>query len=140
MPCDVTQMALAADRRAITRILDRLEKAELVRRGRDSNDGRKVIVRLTEGTDEMHKVRSILDSAGKTWDEMASRYDEEAQLMRGKGITKAGQWNIHTFHLTYSSSSSLSNGTRWISISRLIRRTRLMVEPRSNSSQRLRAG
>ncbi|MHB8599277.1 MAG: MarR family winged helix-turn-helix transcriptional regulator [Ktedonobacteraceae bacterium] len=62
---------------AITRILDRLEEARLVRRERDPNDGRKVIVRLASGKDEMHKVRSILDSVGKAWDEMESRYDDE---------------------------------------------------------------
>ncbi len=62
---------------AITRILDRLEEAGLVRRERDPNDGRKVIVRLERGKDEMHKVRSILDSVGKAWDEVASRYDDE---------------------------------------------------------------
>lgn len=62
---------------AITRILDRLEKARLVRRERDPNDGRKVIVRLERGKDEMSKVRSILDSVEKTWDEVASRYDDE---------------------------------------------------------------
>jgi DNA-binding MarR family transcriptional regulator len=62
---------------AITRILDRLEKAGLVRRERDSNDGRKVIVHLERGKDEMNKVRSILDSVEKTWREVASRYDDE---------------------------------------------------------------
>jgi DNA-binding MarR family transcriptional regulator len=62
---------------AITRILDRLEEAGLVRRARDPNDGRKVIVRIERGKDEMSKVRSILDSVEKTWDEVASRYDEE---------------------------------------------------------------
>ena len=62
---------------AITRILDRLEEARLVRRERDPNDGRKVIVRLASDRDEMHKVHSILDSVGKTWDEVASRYDNE---------------------------------------------------------------
>lgn len=62
---------------AITRILDRLEKAGLVRRERDPNDGRRVIVSLAESKDEMHKVRPILDSVEKEWDEAASRYDEE---------------------------------------------------------------
>lgn len=62
---------------AITRILDRLEETKLVRRERDPNDGRKVIVRLARGKDEMHKVRSILDSIGKAWDEVASRYGDE---------------------------------------------------------------
>lgn len=62
---------------AITRILDRLEKAGLVRRERDPNDGRRVIVRLERGKDEMSKVRSILDSVKQTWDEAASRYSDE---------------------------------------------------------------
>jgi DNA-binding MarR family transcriptional regulator len=62
---------------AITRILDRLEKGGLIRRERDKSDGRKVIVRLAAGKDETHKVRSLLDSVGKMWDEVASRYDQE---------------------------------------------------------------
>src|SRR5215467_9891188 len=62
---------------AIARILNRLEEAGLVRRDRDPNDGRKVIVRLERGKDEMSKVRSILSSIEKTWDEVASRYDDE---------------------------------------------------------------
>src|SRR5712692_5944249 len=36
--------------------------------------------------------------------------------------------------------SSLSRGTRWISMSELMRSTRLMMDPRMSSSQRLRAG
>jgi DNA-binding MarR family transcriptional regulator len=62
---------------AIARILNRLEEAGLVHRERDPNDGRRVIVRLERGKDEMHKVHSILDSLEKTWDEAVSRYDEE---------------------------------------------------------------
>jgi len=62
---------------AITRILDRLEEAGLVRRERDKSDGRKVIVRFVGDTGETHKVRSILDSAGKVWGEVAARYEDE---------------------------------------------------------------
>src|SRR5215467_1767743 len=62
---------------AITRILDRLEKAELVRRERDPNDGRKVNVRLARDTDDTHKIRSILSSVGTAWNEVVSRYDDE---------------------------------------------------------------
>jgi predicted transcriptional regulator len=61
---------------AITRILDRLEEAGLVRRERDPNDGRKVIVRFARDNDEIHKVRSILDSVGRVWNEIASRYGD----------------------------------------------------------------
>lgn len=62
---------------AITGMLNRLEESGLVRRERDPNDGRKVIVRLVPDKEEMHKVGSIFDSPGKAWDEMASHYDEE---------------------------------------------------------------
>ncbi|GHO80466.1 hypothetical protein KSD_82370 [Ktedonobacter sp. SOSP1-85] len=62
---------------AIAKMLNRLEEAGLVRRDRDPNDGRKVIVRLERGKDEMHTVRSILNSLEETWDEAMSRYDEE---------------------------------------------------------------
>lgn len=62
---------------AITRILDRLEKAGLVLRERDPNDGRKVIVRLARDKDEMSKVRSILEEVEKIWDEVATRYSAE---------------------------------------------------------------
>jgi len=62
---------------AITRILNRLEEASLVRRERDTNDARRVIVRLEEGRNELLKVRSLLDSTPKTWDEVASRYDTD---------------------------------------------------------------
>ncbi|GHO45837.1 hypothetical protein KSX_40000 [Ktedonospora formicarum] len=62
---------------AIARILNRLEEAGLIHRERDPNDGRRVIVRLERGKDEMHKVHSILGSLEKTWDEVVSRYDEE---------------------------------------------------------------
>jgi DNA-binding MarR family transcriptional regulator len=62
---------------AIARILNRLEEAGFVRRARDKSDGRRVIVRLERGKDEMHKVHSILASLERTWDEVVSRYDEE---------------------------------------------------------------
>lgn len=62
---------------AITRILDRLEEAGLVRRERDPNDGRKVIVQFARDKDELQRVRSILDSIGKVWSEVASSYDDE---------------------------------------------------------------
>jgi DNA-binding MarR family transcriptional regulator len=62
---------------AITGMLNRLEESGLVRRERDPNDGRRVIVRLERGKDEMHEIGPIFDSIGKTWDEMASHYDDE---------------------------------------------------------------
>src|SRR6266404_688700 len=62
---------------AITGMLNRLEETGLVRRERDPNDGRRVIVRLERGKDEMHKIGPIFDSLGKAWDELASDYDDE---------------------------------------------------------------
>lgn len=62
---------------AITGMLNRLEESGLVRRERDPNDGRKVIVRLVADREEMHQVGSIFDSPGKAWGEIASHYDEE---------------------------------------------------------------
>ena len=62
---------------AITGMLNRLEEAELVRRERDPEDGRKVIVQLVPGKDERQKVDSIFTSLGKEWDELASHYSDE---------------------------------------------------------------
>jgi len=62
---------------AITGMLNRLEEAGLVRRERDPNDGRRVIVRLASETDKMRETISIFDSARKVWDEIASPYDDE---------------------------------------------------------------
>jgi DNA-binding MarR family transcriptional regulator len=62
---------------AITGILNRLEEAGLVRRERDPNDGRKVIVRLESGKDDMHTISAMLDSLGKAADELASDYTDE---------------------------------------------------------------
>src|SRR5438067_6475245 len=58
-----------------TGILNRLEKAGLVHRERDPNDGRRVIVRRASGKDEMHAVSSIFASRGHAWEELAAHYD-----------------------------------------------------------------
>ena len=62
---------------AITGMLNRLEEAGLVRRERDESDGRRVIVRLARGKDEMREISPIFDSIGKAWDDMATHYDDE---------------------------------------------------------------
>ena len=61
---------------AITGMINRLEEAGLVRRERDPNDGRRVIVQLVPGKDEMHKVGPIFTAIGTAWDEMTARYDD----------------------------------------------------------------
>ena len=60
-----------------TAILNRLEKAGLVRRERDPNDGRRVIVRLAKGADGRQKIDPLFASLGKAWEEMAAQYDDE---------------------------------------------------------------
>jgi DNA-binding MarR family transcriptional regulator len=62
---------------AITGMLNRLEEAGLVRRERDPNDGRRVIVRIERDKEERHKIGPIFDSLGQAWDELASDYDDE---------------------------------------------------------------
>lgn len=62
---------------AVTGMLNRMEEAGFVHRERDPNDGRRVIVRLASGKDEMQAINSIFDAFGKAWDELASNYDNE---------------------------------------------------------------
>src|SRR5579859_6306318 len=60
-----------------TAILNRLEKAGLVRRERDPNDGRRVIVKLATGSDGKQETGPLFASLGKAWEEMAANYDDE---------------------------------------------------------------
>jgi len=62
---------------AITGMLNRLEEAGLLRRERDPDDGRRVIVRLEKDRDEMREISSIFDVLAREWDEMASHYNDE---------------------------------------------------------------
>lgn len=60
-----------------TAILNRLEKAGLVQRERDPNDGRRVIVRLAKGADGGQEMGPLFASLGKVWEELAEQYDDE---------------------------------------------------------------
>src|SRR5215813_8325012 len=60
-----------------TAILNRLEKAGLVRRERDPNDGRRVIVKLATGSDSKQEIDPLFSSLGKAWEELAEQYDDE---------------------------------------------------------------
>lgn len=62
---------------AITGMLNRLEEAGFVRRERDPNDARKVIVELARDKSEIRQIDPIFDSIGKAWDDTASYYDDE---------------------------------------------------------------
>jgi DNA-binding MarR family transcriptional regulator len=62
---------------AITGMIDRLEKAGLVRRERDPEDGRRVIVRLVPNEEALRKIGPVFDSIGGGWDEIALQYSDE---------------------------------------------------------------
>jgi DNA-binding MarR family transcriptional regulator len=60
-----------------TAILNRLEKAGMVRRERDPNDGRRVIVRRVIAADGKQELSPLFASLGKAWEDMAAQYDDE---------------------------------------------------------------
>ena len=62
---------------AITGMLNRLEEVGIVRRERDPDDGRRVIVRLEKSKDEMQELKTIFGSLEKEWAEMVSHYSDE---------------------------------------------------------------
>jgi DNA-binding MarR family transcriptional regulator len=77
-----------------TAILNRLEKAGLVRRERDPNDGRRVIVRLVKDADDGQRVSPLFASLEKAWAEMAAQYDDKQRallldfLQRSNGLAR----------------------------------------------------
>jgi len=62
---------------AVTGMLDRLEEAGLVRRERDPEDGRRVIVRLAPGIEERREIGLMFVTLVRAWEELASHYDDE---------------------------------------------------------------
>lgn len=64
-----------------TAILNRLEKAGLVRRERDPNDGRRVIVKLAPASEGKRDVDLLFASLGQTWEEMAAQYDDAQKAL-----------------------------------------------------------
>jgi DNA-binding MarR family transcriptional regulator len=62
---------------AITGMLNRLEEAGAVRRERDPEDGRRVIVQLVPDRENAEASSPGSDSVGTAWDDLASRYDDE---------------------------------------------------------------
>jgi DNA-binding MarR family transcriptional regulator len=73
---------------AITGILNRLEEAGLVRRERDPNDGRRVIVRLETGKDNIRSISPMFDSLRKVGDELASGYSQEQIALLMEFLTR----------------------------------------------------
>jgi DNA-binding MarR family transcriptional regulator len=62
---------------AITGMLNRLEEAGVVRRERDPEDGRRVIVQLATDKENAAASGPGLDATGKAWDDLVARYDDE---------------------------------------------------------------
>lgn len=60
-----------------TAILNRLEKAGLVHRERDPEDGRRVIVRLAKSADGGQERDPLFASLGNAWGVLADSYDDE---------------------------------------------------------------
>ena len=66
---------------AITGMLNRLEEAGLVRRERDPNDGRRVIVRLASSASSQGSALGALAALGDAWHEAIARYDDEQLIL-----------------------------------------------------------
>ncbi|MAS38050.1 MAG: MarR family transcriptional regulator [Anaerolineaceae bacterium] len=64
-----------------TAILKRLENAGLVRRERDPNDGRRVIVKLATGADSKPDIALLFASLSDVWAELAAQYDDEQKAV-----------------------------------------------------------
>lgn len=64
---------------AITGMLNRLEEAEIVRRERDPDDGRRVIVRLVPGKDSTSELSMLFAALEQAWEDVAASF-EDAQL------------------------------------------------------------
>lgn len=62
---------------AITGMINRLEEAGLVRRERDPEDARRVIVQLAPDTDRVRGLGPTFDSIGRAWGDQIAQYDDE---------------------------------------------------------------
>jgi DNA-binding MarR family transcriptional regulator len=62
---------------AITGLLNRLEEAGLVRRERDPEDGRRIIVQLEMGKDDTREISATFDPLWASLEAMASGYSDE---------------------------------------------------------------
>ena len=60
-----------------TSLLNRLEEAGLVRRERDPDDGRRVIVQLTSGADPLQAIAPTFHALSKALEDLTAPYDDE---------------------------------------------------------------
>ena len=79
---------------AITGMINRLEKTGLVRRERDPEDARRVIVELTADTGRIREMGPNFDAIGMAWGEQIAQYNDEQIaflvefLKRGNAVTR----------------------------------------------------
>ena len=71
-------------------MLDRLEQAGRVRRERDPEDGRRVIVALVPGEEAMRELGPIFADVSGRWDEIAARYDDAQLALLIEFLRRAG--------------------------------------------------
>ncbi|HKX32171.1 MAG TPA: MarR family transcriptional regulator [Blastocatellia bacterium] len=62
---------------AVTGIIDRLERAELVRRERDLNDRRRVIIQPVLDPERMKELEGLFKSMAQAMAEMAASYNDQ---------------------------------------------------------------
>jgi DNA-binding MarR family transcriptional regulator len=74
---------------AVSQMLDRLEQAGRIRRERDPEDGRRVIVRLAPGEDAARDLGPLLDAIGQRWSEVAGQYDDAQIALLSEFIRRA---------------------------------------------------
>lgn len=87
---------------AITGILDRLERAGFLKRGKDAQDRRKVLIELVPG--EMAKLSHLYDGLGANMEQLARQYTvAELQMIEGFLIANLRILNQEITRLTASS-------------------------------------
>lgn len=82
---------------AITGMLNRLEKSGYVRRERDPEDGRRVIVQLVPGADNMRELNATFASVAKGWDDLTADYNDEQIAFLQEFLKRSNalsQWEI----------------------------------------------
>ncbi len=66
---------------AITGMINRLEESGLVQRERDPEDGRRVIVRLVEHSDQLQRIAPLFQTREQAWGDLTGQYDDRQLAM-----------------------------------------------------------
>lgn len=76
---------------AVTGVIDRLERAGLVRRVPDRDDRRRVVVDLVSNPKRDREIARLFEPLGKRIRRLAATYSEEAQMAIVDFLTKASE-------------------------------------------------